>query len=70
MTPNHAQPFGQAAGNAPKVRQFEPAESVTLRLFAEEKADPAGGDILLCQAVRDFRHQPTMTRPYSAVGQS
>ena len=45
------QPFGQAAGDAPQVGKFEAAESVPLSLFAEEKANPAGGGVLLRQAI-------------------
>jgi hypothetical protein len=39
---------------APEVRQFEAAESVTLSLFADEKEDPAGGGVLLRQAIGDL----------------
>src|SRR5277367_204654 len=38
----------------PDSRQFEAAESLALSLFAEEKANPAGGGVLLRQAIGDL----------------
>jgi hypothetical protein len=61
-----AQPIRQATGDSPQVGEFEAAEGVTLRLFAEQKVDPAGGGILLRQPIGDlgerFRRRDVIRR--------